>query len=97
MALGLTQPLTDMSTRRYFGGVGHGRRLKLTTSPVSVSRVSCVRACVRVCVAFGVEWGPKYLSSVCPQPLFTSAHSKVWTGILNERPSFYDAILTNGM
>jgi hypothetical protein len=40
MVLGSTQPLTEMSTRNLPGGVKVGRRIGLTNSPPSVSRLS---------------------------------------------------------
>jgi hypothetical protein len=39
MALGLTQPPTEISTRRCFWRVDLGRRFRLTTSPPSVNRL----------------------------------------------------------
>jgi hypothetical protein len=38
MALGFTQPLTEMSTRKYFWRAERGRRVRLITSPPPVSR-----------------------------------------------------------
>jgi hypothetical protein len=40
MALGSTQPLREMSTRNLPGGVKGSQRIRLTTSPPSMSQVS---------------------------------------------------------
>jgi hypothetical protein len=40
LALELTQPLTEMSIRKCFWGIERGRRVRLITSPPSVSRLS---------------------------------------------------------
>jgi hypothetical protein len=41
MVLGSTEPITEMSIRNLFAGVKGDRRVRLTNSPLSVSRLSC--------------------------------------------------------
>jgi hypothetical protein len=71
MALGIAQPLTEMSTRRSSWGVQYGRRVELTISPHLRSSTAC----------YGGSFTFRYVDDVLPHRKHTYTPPRPVAGI----------------
>jgi hypothetical protein len=81
MALVLAQPVTETSTRNCAGGKGRRQRVRMKTSPPSVSRLH--RKCGRFDVSNAVGIRGPLQALLYPRLLFLSPSSVDWTRICN--------------